>query len=270
MSLWVRGWVRDIFAGKVAHFYHFSAKWECVCNPALLSKNNLVSPVKVNKERITGMTVWGMRIIWDFHLLLVGPPCPSRNHFWLLTACQRMRPGPAYVTLKMHHLFPRITWFASQRNSVVFGSPGGLLGLSYLWSHISQWAWADGWNRLGKFLSRHRSHNTGTGLPLAAFPGQFSWVTQMPREVCIMKMSLGFQSGQGHLPPAFRPSSPHTWSPRDFTQLNWNRAWVRQDQIRALQTMLWDTRQQGLSPVQVLILERLWEIPFRFKHVLSF
>jgi hypothetical protein len=38
-------------------------KRECVCNPALLSKNNLVSPVKVNKERITGTAAWGMWII---------------------------------------------------------------------------------------------------------------------------------------------------------------------------------------------------------------
>lgn len=131
---------------KAAHFPSFSVTCECVCNPALLSKNNLVSPAKVNKERITGMATWGMWIIWDFHLLLVGPPCPSRNQVWLLIACQRTRPGPAYVPLKTHRLFPRgIMWFASQRNSAVVGSPRGKSGLSCLGSHISQWAWADGW-----------------------------------------------------------------------------------------------------------------------------
>lgn len=76
-----------------------------------------------------------------------------------------MRPGLAYGTLKMHRLFPRIMWFASQRNSVVVGSAGGMSGLSYLGNHISQWAWADGCNRLGKFLSRLRSHDTGRNWP---------------------------------------------------------------------------------------------------------
>lgn len=42
------------------------------CNPALLSKYSPDSPVKVNKERISGMATWGMGIIGDFHLLLVG------------------------------------------------------------------------------------------------------------------------------------------------------------------------------------------------------
>lgn len=220
VSLGVPGWVCDAPTEKVAHFPPFSVKCECVCNPDLLSKNNLVSPAKVNKERITGMVTWGMRIIWDFHLLLVGPPCPSRNQVWLLIVCQRMRPGPAYVPLKMHRLFPRgIMWFASQRDSAVVGSPRGKSGLSCLGSHRSQWAWADGWNRLGKFLSRHRSPDIGTASPFKTFPGPFSWVTQMPGEISIMKMSLDFQWGQCHLPPAPQPSSPlpHPRKPRDFT-----------------------------------------------------
>lgn len=63
MFLRERGWVCDIVVGKVVYFLHISMKWESVCNPVLLSKNNLVSPVKVNKERITGMAAWGTWII---------------------------------------------------------------------------------------------------------------------------------------------------------------------------------------------------------------
>lgn len=207
MALGVPGWVCDGPTEEVEHFLHFSVKCECVCNPALLSKNNLVSPVKVNTERITEMATRGRWIIWDFHLLLVGPPCPSRNHFWLLTTCQRVRPGPAYVTLKMHRLFPRgRMWFASQRSSAVLGSPRGKSGLSCLGSHRNQSVGLGRWTEhtwqvlvLTQELPFH---------PLLSQDLFFPWVIQTPKEACIMKMSLGFQSGQCRLPPAPQPSSP--------------------------------------------------------------
>jgi hypothetical protein len=155
------------------------------------------------------------------------PPCPSRNCFWFPISCQRMRPGPAYVSPKMHHLFPRrIMWFALQRISVVVSSPKGKSGLSYLESHMSQWAWADGWNRLGKFSSRHSSSVTGAGLSFTAFPGWMVFLGDTgPKENMHNEVLSWLPVWTLHSYPfhSALPSSPHTRKPRDFTQLDWNR-----------------------------------------------